>query len=240
MVPVAPFGRSVSQVEWVRFKNETGIPVVIDGAATFDRLAGSPGTELGEVPVAISFHATKCFSTGEGGCVISTNSGLVQQVVRVLNFGFYGTREARAASINGKMSEYHAAIGLAAARWLAEKLGAIEHTADLYRKRLALEGMEQRLLAAPEVGASYVLFRCRDAREASRVRNALDRDDIGSCLWYGEGLHRHLHFSKLEREPLVNTDKIAPCLVGIPGAPDLTEAVADRVVQGLIEGLRPD
>jgi len=69
VVPVAPFGRPVPQEPWRRFRAMTGIPVVIDGAASFAGLADRPDRFLGEIPVAISFHATKVFATGEGGAV---------------------------------------------------------------------------------------------------------------------------------------------------------------------------
>ncbi len=36
MIPVAPFGRPVPQTAWLEFREQTGIPVVIDGAATFE------------------------------------------------------------------------------------------------------------------------------------------------------------------------------------------------------------
>src|SRR5262249_41199904 len=35
-VPVASFGRAVPQAPWVSLRQETGIPVVIDGAASFE------------------------------------------------------------------------------------------------------------------------------------------------------------------------------------------------------------
>src|SRR5207248_4906126 len=57
VIPVAPFGRHVPQTAWLEFRKRTGIPVVIDGAATFEAAAGRERI-LGELPVAMSFHAT--------------------------------------------------------------------------------------------------------------------------------------------------------------------------------------
>jgi len=67
VVPVAPFGRPVAQAPWQSFEAATGIPVVIDGAASFDVVDESRDPAIGDVPVALSFHATKAFATGEGG-----------------------------------------------------------------------------------------------------------------------------------------------------------------------------
>ena len=38
---------------------------------------------------------------------------LAGSVIRALNFGFRGERNSSSASINGQLSEYHAAVGLA-------------------------------------------------------------------------------------------------------------------------------
>ena len=235
-VAVAPFGRPVPQADWQAFRDETGIPVVIDGAASFDRLAVAPDTFLGDIPVAISFHATKCFATGEGGCVASTDTDLVLRIGQALNFGFQGTRESRSAGINGKMSEYHAAVGLAELDGWPEKRLALEAVADEYRRRLEDAGLSG-LVATPDIGASYIIFRCDDAAEADRVHESLRQAGVDHRLWYGRGLHHHASFAGLRREELAVTEELAPCLVGVPLAPDLTEATIGQVVDALRLGV---
>jgi dTDP-4-amino-4,6-dideoxygalactose transaminase len=236
VVPVAPFGRPVPQAGWRNFREQAQIPVVIDGAASFDRVAEAPGTHLGEIPVAVSFHATKFIGTGEGGCAISTDTALVERVAQALNFGFHGTRESRSASINGKMSEYHAAVGLAELDGAEIKAAALEAVVDQYRRGLAEERLSDRLVASPDIGASYVLFRCDDRREAERVQRHLTRSGIDHRLWYGRGLHRHGEYATLPRDPLANTERLAPCLVGVPLATDLDEETIARIVEALAEG----
>ena len=58
MIPVAPFGRPVlSQADWLEFREPTGIPVVIDGAATFEAADVRPEELFGEIP---SRHELPC------------------------------------------------------------------------------------------------------------------------------------------------------------------------------------
>ena len=45
--------------------------------------------------------------------MISTEAGVIDRVTAALNYGFLGNRESITPSINGKLSEYHAAVGLA-------------------------------------------------------------------------------------------------------------------------------
>ncbi|MBV8373773.1 MAG: DegT/DnrJ/EryC1/StrS family aminotransferase, partial [Candidatus Eremiobacteraeota bacterium] len=99
VVPVAPFGRPVPQAPWTAFRDATGVPVVIDGAACFDLLAGRAEEFVGTIPLALSFHATKSFATGEGGGVYTSDTKRAARVVQALNFGFHERRESRCPSI---------------------------------------------------------------------------------------------------------------------------------------------
>jgi dTDP-4-amino-4,6-dideoxygalactose transaminase len=233
VVPVAPFGRPVRQDGWLAFRDSAGIPVVIDGGASFDRLVDGGKEHLGEIPVSLSFHATKCFATGEGGGVASTDTGLIRRTGQALNFGFHMTRDSRLPSTNGKMSEYHAAVGLAELDGWEKKHGAVREVAASYRRRLAEVGLAGRSVVTPEVSASYVLFSCRDAAEADHIAAGLASSGVDTRRWYGGGLHHQTHLSTVPRDDLSSTDRLAPTLIGLPLAPDLDEESVAYVVDAL-------
>lgn len=58
-----------------------------------------------------SFHATKVFHTVEGGCIICNDSGLNNKLFLLRSFGHIGDQHY-CAGINGKNSEFHAAMGI--------------------------------------------------------------------------------------------------------------------------------
>jgi dTDP-4-amino-4,6-dideoxygalactose transaminase len=234
VIPVAPFGRSVPLARWVDFHHRTGIAVVIDGGASFETIGTDPVHFLGEIPVALSFHATKSFATAEGGCVITTDGALSRSVNRALNFGFFESRDCRVASTNGKISEYHAAVGLAELDGWPAKLATLRGVADAYRRQFVAAGLGDRLLAAPDVAGCYALFRCAHADEADAVLHRLDAANIETRFWYGYGLHRQSYFTNASRDDLPVTDRIAPLAIGLPVAPDLPEASIERVVAALV------
>ena len=237
VIPVAPFGRAVPQGPWLAFKRRTGIPVVIDGAASFEGLTEVPERHLGELPVALSFHATKCFATGEGGAVATTDVELARQVVRALNFGFFGGRDAASPSLNGKMSEYHAAVGLAELDAWPAKRAAFRVAADHYRRLLTGVGLSERFYGPPDIAGCYALFRCAGEPEAARVQQCLRVNGVDFRLWYGEGVHRQTYFSDLPHDALLTTEEQAPRILGLPMAPDLTEACIARIVRSLAQGV---
>ncbi len=148
VIPVAPFGRPVSQSPWLEFREQTGIPVVIDGAATFEACSARSEGILGALPVALSFHATKAFATGEGGCAVSTDTGVVELIGQALNFGFSGSRDSATPSLNGKLSEYHAAVGLAELDEWSGKEDAAAHVLEVYRESFDSLDLGDRLICA--------------------------------------------------------------------------------------------
>jgi len=202
VIPVGAFGRAVYQAAWKAFRDETGIAVVIDGAACFEIATSSPNRTFGDIPVAISFHATKSFGVGEGGCVVTRDLNLATRVVRAINFGFFGSRDCQSPNINGKLSEYHAAVGLAELDGWAEKSHALLSVAEGYRSALKGTSLLERFLAAPQVASCYALIRCETATDAQRLERALAGNGIGFRRWYGAGLHLHSYHAGLEREAL--------------------------------------
>jgi dTDP-4-amino-4,6-dideoxygalactose transaminase len=233
VVPVAPFGRPVPQEPWRRFRAMTGIPVVIDGAASFAGLADRPDRFLGEIPVAISFHATKVFATGEGGAVATSDAELARRVGQALNFGIRDTRDCGMPSTNGKMSEYHAAVGLAELDGWPEKLVALHGLAERYRRHMNAVGLADRLYTTPDIAPNYVVFRCHDAAEAERVSRSLTANHIDFRLWYGKGLQHESYYRGLAHDGLAEAERLAPCLLGLPVAPDLPEPSIARIAGAL-------
>ncbi|MGH2950785.1 MAG: DegT/DnrJ/EryC1/StrS family aminotransferase [Solirubrobacterales bacterium] len=116
---------------------------------------------------------------------------------------------------------------------MADKLRAPDAVVAGYRRRLGDSALASRVLAPPEIGASYLLWVCESLAEAERVRDSLTRSGIGHRLWYGGGLHRQAAYRDLPRDPLAVTDDLAPRVLGVPLAPDLSDKAIARVVDAL-------
>ncbi|MDN3690589.1 DegT/DnrJ/EryC1/StrS family aminotransferase [Cyclobacterium jeungdonense] len=90
-----------------------GLKVIYDGAHAFGvQVKGKSVFEYGDISTC-SFHATKLFHTIEGGAVFTKNSELLKKMAFLRNFGHDGFDNFNGIGVNGKNSEFHAAMGLA-------------------------------------------------------------------------------------------------------------------------------
>ena len=88
------------------------LSVVYDGAHAFGvQFGGRSLLDWGDVSTT-SFHATKIFNTGEGGAVFA-GGALKERLQSLRFFGFDKEKAITDVGCNGKMTELHAALGLA-------------------------------------------------------------------------------------------------------------------------------
>jgi dTDP-4-amino-4,6-dideoxygalactose transaminase len=89
-----------------------GLKVIYDGAHAFGvKLNGKSIFEYGDISVC-SLHATKLYHSGEGGLIVTKDPELLKKLALIRNFGFSGPESFAELGINGKNSEFHAAMGL--------------------------------------------------------------------------------------------------------------------------------
>lgn len=225
VMPVAPFGRPIDMATWEVFHSRTGVPVVVDAAAGFDGLR--PGT----VPAVVSLHATKVFGVGEGGFVISRDESLVDAIRTRSNFGFSGSREAVTAAMNAKLSEYHAAIGLAAldewdsvrSEWMA--------VARAYREASL---RSNRLWFQDGFGDSWISSTCvvrlTDVGSA-QIDATLGKAHVETRRWWGNGAHAHPVTAAYPRTVVPVTERLVDSTIGLPFFRDLDIRSIERIVE---------
>jgi dTDP-4-amino-4,6-dideoxygalactose transaminase len=233
VILVAPFGHLPGLEAWWDFQERTGIPVVVDAAASFEMVEARGRESLSSIPLALSFHATKSFAMAEGGAIVSGDASLIQRSMQALNFGCYGSRLSETPAMNGKLSEYHAAVGLAELDAWSDKHATLQAVASTYRRAFSERGLGQQLITAPDICSSYVLFRAADQGEAERVEQSLTGHKVGFRYWYGRGLHRQPYFEKFSNGEFPVTEELGATLIGLPAAPDLSGSDIDRIADAV-------
>jgi dTDP-4-amino-4,6-dideoxygalactose transaminase len=112
ILPVHCYGRPCAMDHIQQIADRHGLKVVYDAAHAFGvRCGGASVLNHGDLSV-LSFHATKVFNTFEGGAIVCHDAATKQRVDHLKNFGFEDEVTVVAPGINGKMSEFNAALGL--------------------------------------------------------------------------------------------------------------------------------
>ena len=223
VMPVAPFGAPFNIEEWDEFQRVTGVPVVIDAAAGFDTASA------GLSPVMISLHATKAMGIGEGGLILCRDNNLAEQICAARNFGFLGERVAEIPGMNAKLSEYGAAVGLAALDGWSESRAQLCQIATDYLD--VFEGID-RLRFAPGFDRNNAVTTCNVAFQdpvASQIIDALREEGIETRRWWNKGCHREPVFAGCQRTSLDSTEYLADRVVGLPFHIDLGKSEIERI-----------
>lgn len=237
---VSPFGMPFDVAAWDALADKTGIPVVIDAAAAFDSLRAGGPLAIGRSPMVVSLHATKVFGIGEGGAVVSRDKEWLERFRRLTTFGFLGSRAATLPGINAKVSEYAAAIGLAAFEMWPAARTRFAALIEQYRRRLA-EG--SRVALPPRFGEGWVTSTMNILWPADCPDGAarLAAEGIGTLRWWGEGCHAQPAYADCARDPLPVTEDLARRTLGLPFWLDMRPTQIDAVcdaVERIAEGAR--
>jgi len=113
IMPVHVFGNpcEVEAIDGIAKKHN--LKVIYDAAhAIGSTYKGKSLLEFGDIS-ATSLHATKLLNTGEGGGCITKNAELDKKLRRIRFFGHNENKNVVEDGFNGKMTEIHAALGLA-------------------------------------------------------------------------------------------------------------------------------
>lgn len=118
-----------------------GLKVIYDAAHAFGTTIG--GRSLfawGDVSTT-SFHATKLFHTIEGGAVFTSCPEVLKIMAQMRNFGHVTAESFGEVGINGKNSEFHAAMGLCNLPYIDEILSRRRELSDYYDSQLQGSGL---------------------------------------------------------------------------------------------------
>jgi dTDP-4-amino-4,6-dideoxygalactose transaminase len=158
IIPVHVFGSICEVDEIQKIANEYNLKVIYDAAHAFGTLLdGKPISIYGDM-VMYSFHATKVFHTVEGGALAYKSNELKSKITSLRNFGITLSGDILPYGTNGKMSEFHASMGLLNLQSLAGEISKRRRIASIYDSHLSrIEGIET-LKNNPRVDSNYCYY----------------------------------------------------------------------------------
>ncbi len=221
IMPVHLFGRPAPLADLAKF----GIPIVEDAAQAF----GSPSVAHTGVASTFSFYPSKnLFALGDGG-LVAVNDEELGDRIRLLRF--HGSRDKvdfELVGYNSRLDEIQAA----ALRVFLRRLDVWTQLRREAAARYAELGLGELCDVPPdEPGHVYHLFVCRSP-ERDRIREALQRAEIGTATYYVTPLHLQpaLRFLGYEPGSLPETERVAQENFSLPMWAGLDAKTQERVV----------
>ncbi len=162
-----------------RIAEKHNLKVIYDAAHAFGvKVDGKSIFSFGDVSTT-SFHATKLFHTIEGGAVFTNDKDVLKRMAYMRNFGHDGPEKFNGVGINGKNSEFHAAMGLCNLKYIESILNARKSQCLLYNELFA-DAEIQKLNVADNVDFNYayypVVFKSEEV--ALRIKEKLEKNNI--------------------------------------------------------------
>ncbi len=206
--------------------NKHNLKVIYDGAHAFGvEVNGKSIFSYGDISTC-SFHATKLFHTIEGGAVIANDHLLNEKVVLLRQFGHIYD-DYRSIGINGKNSEFHAAMGLCNIKRIDELIEKRKIVCELYDSHLSSLPL-QRLSIANNVKYNYAYYPVvfENEKKLIAVMELLKKQNIIPRRYFYPSLNTlpHIQYASC---PI--SENIAPRVLCLPLYADLELEIVENI-----------
>jgi dTDP-4-amino-4,6-dideoxygalactose transaminase len=204
IMPVHCYGHPCDVDAIQKIADNYNLKIIYDAAHAFGvKDTGGSILRHGDLSV-LSFHATKVFNTFEGGAIICPDSKTKTRLDQLKNFGHVGETAVVAPGINGKMSEFNAALGLLQLKYLDKAVKRRQEIDAAYRHQLKnIKGIRCLGNSGEEI-ANYSYFPI-----LVEAGYPIGRDDLYQML-KDNGIHPRRYFY-----PLISN---FPMYRGLPSA----------------------
>jgi dTDP-4-amino-4,6-dideoxygalactose transaminase len=137
IVPVHVYGNICNTDNIDRIAQKYNLKIIYDAAHAFgETVNGSSVACFGDASM-FSFHATKVFSTIEGGMATYRDAKTAEKLNKIKNFGIEGQEDVVCIGGNAKMNEFQAAMGLCNLRHFEEEIVKRKAVAECYDANLS-------------------------------------------------------------------------------------------------------
>lgn len=210
-----------------KISKQYNIPLIYDGAHAFGvKYKGKSIFSYGDISTC-SFHATKIFHTVEGGAVMTSNSSLASKIRELRSFGHKGD-EYFSAGINGKNSEFHAAMGLANLEEFEKIKFHRKWASQLYDEKLNSSIHKYEFNLDIERNYSYYPIIFSSESQLQSVVNDLNHNQVFPRRYFYPSLNT-LSFIKGQYCPI--SEDFSSRILCLPLSAEITEEEISKVCQ---------
>lgn len=223
--PVHVYGFPCNAEKIEEIAKRYGLKVIYDSAHAFGvRLNGKGIAEFGDISM-FSMHATKVFHTVEGGAVAFSEKTLREKLMMQKNFGLKDKEDALKAAFNAKMSDMHAAVGLANLESFDKQVKKRKELVERYVKNIkkingSSDNSKIRLFDFnnQDVEYNYAYFPVIINDELG-----ISRDELAERLWTEKNINARKYFSPIVSDMTYYKNKYGE--INMPVAKKISERI---------------
>lgn len=227
------YGNPCDVIAIEKIAKKHNLKVIYDGAHAFGvKVNGKSIFEYGDISTC-SLHATKLYHSGEGGFVATNDKKILKKLAFIRNFGFNGPEAFSELGINGKNSEFHAAMGLANYSHIQSIHDKRKELTEFYN--IKLKGLRaKRPVWNKDATLNYAYYPLVFESEELMLKcmEGLKAHEIFTRRYFYPSLANTLPY--LEKKDFEVTDDIAKRIICLPLYVDLTLEEVDLICRLLL------
>ena len=233
ILAVHNYGMPGSLDEMNYLSKKYDLPLIYDAAPAMGvRLNNKSLLKYGDVSV-ISFHATKVFTTFEGGAVISKSQEIKIKIDQMRNFGIVDENTVSGLGINAKMNEFSAALGIIQLKYINSIISKRKSIYDSYAEGLK-KNRDCKIIKIPkELNYNYaycpVIFE-KGIKSRDRAYEALKKRNIFCRKYWFPLITEHDAYSSSKSDKLKNAKGLSQKILFLPIFPGLDNSVISTIL----------
>lgn len=237
IMPVHVFGVPCDVEAIQAIADKHGLKVIYDAAhAVGSTYNGKSVFEYGDIS-ATSLHGTKLFNTAEGGACITTSANLDAKLRRIRFFGHDDDKEVVEDGFNGKMTEVHAALGLANLKYYDDVLNDRRVKYKAYLNGLSgLPNITFQNIESGQTNFSYFPIVFQSEALLVKVSSALEENGIYPRRYFYPSLNTLTNIVKVFDCAI--SESLSSKILCLPLYRDLSDENLERVIQKIKENVK--
>ena len=208
------YGNPCDVIKIEEIAKKHNLKVIYDAAHAFGVKVNEKSVfEYGDISTC-SLHATKLYHSVEGGLIITKDSNLLKKLAHIRNFGISGFDSFSELGLNGKNSEFHAAMGLANLKYVKDIHDKRKKLTEVYDEKLKnLKAYKIKWHKNANKNYAYYPIVLESEELLLRIKENLDTNEIFTRRYFYPSLASSLpYLPKLELPITEDISKRVLCL----------------------------
>ena len=218
--------------------DQYGLKLIYDAAHAFGvQYQGTSILNYGDIST-LSFHATKLFHTIEGGAVVTNDDELAQRIAYMRNFGHKGQKDFWGLGINGKNSEFNAAMGLCVLPKVPKLISLRKNLCNSYDELLNIRKIHRpKCPGNTTENYSYYPILFDFEENLLRTVHIFNENNIFPRRYFFPSLNNLPYLLRSEYQPCPASESAARRVLCLPLYDDLNETDVMRISSIVVDSM---